>query len=254
MSLHVFDLNGKTAVVTGGGQGIGRAIAEGLAQAGANIVIGDIDMAKGKKACTEIERLGVRTMPVRCDISKAKDADDLIRAAVKEFGQVDILFNNAGITGSAKAVIDMSDHEWDKTLSINLTGVFFCSRAAAKEMIKQNRGKIINVTSVASFKPLPNSGDYCASKGGVLMLTKVLALELIKHNIQVNAICPGYFDTHFAPRLKERVIRNITKIVPSGRLADVEEIKGLAVFLASSASDFLVGAAVPIDGGVLIRE
>ena len=147
----------------------------------------------------------------------------------------------------------MSDAEWHKTLSINLTGMFLCSRAAAKEMIKQNRGKIINITSIASFQPLPHSGDYCASKGGALMLTKVLALELIKYNIHVNAICPGYFDTQLAPELKERVERNIKRMVPIGRLAHVEEIKGLAVFLASSASDFLVGTAIPIDGGVLVK-
>jgi gluconate 5-dehydrogenase len=254
MSLQQFDLTNKVAVVTGGARGLGRAIAEGLAQAGANVVIGDINFEECQKVCSEIEKLGVKAVPVRCDVSKTKESGDLIRRTIKEFDKVDILVNNAGITGSGKAVIDMSDEEWHKTLSINLTGIFLCSRAAAKEMIKQNKGKIINITSVASFQPITHSSDYCASKGGALMLTKVLALELIKYNIQVNAICPGYFDTQLAPILKERVERNIKRMVPIGRLADVEEIKGLAVFLASWASDYLVGSAIPIDGGVLIRS
>ena len=254
MTLELFDLTGKTAVVTGGARGIGRGIAEGLAQGGANVVIGDINSKECEDTCTEIEGLGVRAVPVKCDVSVAEDAEGLIRAAIKEFDKVDILVNNAGITGSAKAVTEMPDEEWQKTLSINLTGMFFCSRAAAREMKKQNSGKIINITSVASFHPIRNSGDYCASKGGALMFTKVLALELIKHNIQVNAICPGYFDTQIAPRLKERVEKNVKRMVPIGRLAHVDEIKGLAVFLASRASDFIVGTAIPIDGGVLIRD
>lgn len=120
-------------------------------------------------------------------------------------------------------------------------------------MIKQKSGKIINILSIASFQPVRNSADYCASKGGGLLLTKVLALEMIRHNIHVNAICPGAFDTNLAPALKESVKKDIRNLIPVGRIADVEEIKGLAVFLASSASDFLVGSAIPIDGGGLIR-
>jgi gluconate 5-dehydrogenase len=254
MSLQQFDLTDKVSVVTGGAKGIGRAIAEGFAQAGANVVIADIDVEGCEKACSEIQQLGVKVLAVHCDVSNGKDADNLIKETVKQFDKIDILVNNAGITGSAKAVVDIAADEWEKTLAVNLTGVFLCSRAAAKEMIKQKRGKIINVTSVASFHPIANSSDYCASKGGALMLTKVLALELIKHNIHVNAICPGFFDTQLAPALKERIVRNIKKMVPIGRLADVEEMKGLAIFLASSASDFLVGTAIPIDGGVLIRD
>ena len=131
--------------------------------------------------------------------------------------------------------------------------MFLCSRAVARKMISQKRGKIINITSIASYQPIANSGDYCASKGGALMLTKVLALELVKHNIQVNAICPGLFDTNLAPRLKEAYMKKVKQLIPIGRFARVEEIKGLAVFLASSASDYMVGAAIPIDGGISIR-
>jgi NAD(P)-dependent dehydrogenase (short-subunit alcohol dehydrogenase family) len=196
------------------------------------------------------EKFGVKTLPVRCDVSQVQDAEDMITSTVDKFGRVDILFNNAGITGAAKAVVDMPDEEWHETLGINLSGIFFCSRAAAREMIKQNEGKIINVTSGASFQPLENSGDYCASKGGALLLTKVMALELIRYNINVNALCPGVFNTELNPVLGARVQKLVKKIIPIGRIGEIEEMKGLAVFLASAASNYLVGSAVLIDGGV----
>lgn len=253
MGLDLFDLKGKVAVVTGGARGIGRAIAEGFAQAGADVLVADIDFIEAEKTCAHIERLGVRAETVRCDVSRSMDADNLVKTTIERFGHLDILVNNAGISGSAKPIIDMPDEEWHQTLGINLSGIFFCSRAAAREMIKQKSGKIINVLSIASFQPVRNSADYCASKGGGLILTKVLALELIRHNINVNAICPGAFDTNLAPALKESVVKNIRNMIPIGRIADVEEMKGLALFLASPASNYLVGSAIPIDGGGSIR-
>ena len=249
----MFDLSGKVAVITGGASGIGRAIAEGLSQEGSNIVIADIDAAKAQNTCSEIEKTGVRAVAVKCDVSQSEDTDNLIRTTIEEFDNIDILVNNAGISGSAKPITDIMDEEWHRTLAINLTGIFFCSRAAAKKMIAQKSGKIINITSVASYKPIANSSDYCASKGAALMFTKVLALELVKYNIQVNAICPGMFDTNLAPQLKAAYLKNVKSLIPIGRIAQVEEVKGLAVFLASSASDYLVGAAIPIDGGLSIR-
>jgi len=253
MGLDLFDLSGKIGVVTGGARGIGRAIAEGLAQAGADVVVADIDIDGAQKSCRQIEKLGVRAKAVRCDVSRSDHPDELVRAAMEEFGHLDILVNNAGISGSAKPIVDMPDDEWNRTLDVNLSGIFYCSRAAAREMIKQKRGKIINILSIAAFQPVRHSADYCASKGGGLLLTKVLALELIRHNIYVNAICPGAFDTKLAPALKESVNKNIHNLIPIGRMADVEEIKGLAVFLASPASNYLVGSAIPIDGGGSIR-
>ena len=249
----MFDLTGKVAVVTGGARGIGRAIAEGLVGAGASVVIADIDCTEAHRACTEIDKTGGRAVAVKCDVSHSDDADMLIRTTIEVFNKVDILVNNAGISGSAKPVIELADEEWHHTLAINLTGIFLWSRAAARKMIKQKSGKIINITSIASYQPIASSGDYCASKGGALMLTKVLALELVKHNIQVNAICPGMFDTNLAPQLKEAYMKKVKQLIPIGRFAQVEEIKGLAVFLSSSASDYMVGAAIPIDGGISIR-
>jgi NAD(P)-dependent dehydrogenase (short-subunit alcohol dehydrogenase family) len=249
----MFDLTGKVAVVTGGARGIGWAIAEGFAESGAKVVLADIDYTEAHKTCTEIDKTGVRAVAVPCDVSQSDDADTLIRKTIEVFGKVDILVNNAGISGSAKPMVELADEEWHHTLAVNLTGMFLCSRAAAREMIEQKSGKIINITSIASYQPIANSGDYCASKGGALMLTKVMALELIKHNIQVNAICPGMFDTNLAPQLKAAYMKKVKQLIPIGRFAKTEEIKGVAVFLASSASDYLVGAAVPIDGGISIR-
>ncbi len=254
MENQLFSLKGKVAVITGGARGIGRAIATGLAEAGADLVIGDIDHEMCSKTCNQLSELGVRAQPVKCDVSSSKDADSLIEAGLDQFKRIDILFNNAGISGAAKPLVDLSDEEWNRTLAVNLSGMFYCSRAAAKEMIKQRAGKIVNITSVASFRPLQNSSDYCSSKGGAHMLTQVLALELIRHNIKVNEICPGMFDTNLAPKIKEAMMKNVRKRIPIGRFAHVEEIKGLAIFLASEASDYLVGTSIPIDGGAAIRD
>jgi gluconate 5-dehydrogenase len=253
MKLQMFDLTGKVAVVTGGYRGIGLGISKGLAEAGANIVLCARHLDACEEVGLEIEKLGVKTLAVRCDVSHPQQVEDLIAITVKKFGKVDILVNNAGITGSAKAVTEMSIEEWDETQAINLKGIFLCSRAAAKEMIKEKKGKIINVTSIGSFRPLPHSGDYCASKGGGLMLTRVMALEFIPYNIQVNAICPGLFDTQLNPKGRERFEKEVKKLVPIGRIADPEEIKGLAVFLASAASDYMVGSEIVIDGGIMLR-
>ena len=250
----IFDLSGKVAVVTGGYQGIGYGIAEGLAQAGADIVVGARNLDRCREACSELGRLGVKALPVKCDVSKTADADNLIQVTVKEFGKIDILVNNAGITGGAKPAVEMSDEEFDKTIAVDLRGVFLCSRAAAREMIKQNRGKIINIASILSHDMVwSNSADYCAAKGGVLQLTKAMALELARYNIQVNVINPGYFVTPHSEAYWSGLGEQRVKAIPLRRLGQGNDIKGAAVFLASSASDYLIGSAIDVDGGVLIR-
>jgi NAD(P)-dependent dehydrogenase (short-subunit alcohol dehydrogenase family) len=246
-------LEGKTAVITGAASGIGKSIAAGLMEAGARIVIADIDETALAETSEEFKKSGRQTISVKCDVSNSKDADQLINSTLEEFGRIDILFNNAGVSGAATPLVELSDEDWNHTLSVNLSGMFYCSRAAARQMIKQQDGKIINVTSVAALKPTPSSGDYCASKAGAHLLTQALAIELIRHNIKVNEICPGMFDTNLAPKLKAAVMADIKKFIPIGRLAQTDEIKGLAVFLSSAESDYLVGTAIPIDGGINIR-
>lgn len=245
------DLSGKVAIVTGGYWGIGRGIADGLAESGADIVVCARNIAECQKACKEIkEQKGVRTLPFRCDVADKADVESMVAATMDTFGKIDILVNNAGITGAAKPFVDITDEEWAGTIGTNLTGVFFCSRAVAKEMIKVKKGKIINIMSGASFHAIRNSGDYCASKAGGLLLSQVMALELIRHNIHVNVICPGYFESHLNPELLERARTSASKKIPIGRMGVPQDIKGLAVFLASEASNYIVGAAIEIDGGL----
>lgn len=251
----MFDLTGKVAIVTGGYQGIGRGIAEGLAEAGSDVVICARNYDRCAEACSEIEKLGVKALPIRCDITKTDEVKELVSKTAKEMGKIDILVNNAGVGGSEKPIVEMSDEDWDHAVNIDLRGAFLCSREAAKEMIKQGGGKIINVSSVYGFTAVANMSAYCVSKGGLLQLTKVMALEFIKHNIQVNAICPGYFLTPMNRKFFESEIgqKVIKRSIPMGRLGNPEELKGTAIYLASSATDFMIGSAIVIDGGQLLR-
>jgi NAD(P)-dependent dehydrogenase (short-subunit alcohol dehydrogenase family) len=254
MKLPMFDLTGKVAIITGGYQGLGRGIAEGLAEAGSDVVMCARNYDRCAEACSEIAKLGGKTLPIRCDISKSEEVKKLVSETVNEMGKIDILVNNAGVGGSEKPIIEMSDEDWDHAVDIDLRGAFLCTREAAKEMIKQGGGKIINVSSIAAFIAMANMSAYCASKGGLLQLTKVMALEFIPYNIQVNALCPGYFLTpmnrkFFESEVGQKIIR---KNIPMGRLGNPEELKGTAIYLASSATDFMTGSAIVIDGGQLL--
>jgi NAD(P)-dependent dehydrogenase (short-subunit alcohol dehydrogenase family) len=253
MSLRYFDLTNKVAIVTGGATGIGRGIAEGLADAGASIVIAARRTEKCQEACMEItKRTGVRAIPVRCDITMDDEIEAMVSHVMGDLGQIDILVNNSGIGGSEKPILKMSDLDWTSVLDVNLKGAFSLSRAVVSEMIQRGEGgKIINVASIGGVIGWPNMAAYCASKGGLIQLTKVMALEWCRYNIQVNAILPGYFDTplnteFFATEAGQRVIRNN---IPMKRIAQIEEIRGVAVLLASRASSFMTGSAVVVDGG-----
>ena len=250
----VFDLTGKVAIVTGGYHGIGKAIAEGLAEAGADIVICARNYDRCVDACAEIEKMGVKALPIRCDIRKTEEVGDLVTHTVREMGKINILVNNAGVGGSEKPILKMSDEDWDDVIEIDLRGAFICSRAAAEEMIKQGGGKIINVASILGFITTANMSAYCASKGGMIQLTKVMALEFIRYNIQVNALCPGYFLTPMNRKLFESETgkRIIQKNIPMGRIGKCEELKGTAIYLASSATDFMTGSCIIVDGGQML--
>ena len=253
INLPYFDLTGKVAIITGGATGIGRGIAEGLADAGANIVIAARRLEKCEEACKEInERTGVKTLPHRCDINNRNEIDVLVDDMVKEFGYIDILVNNSGIGGSEKAILKMTGQDWDNVLDTNLKGVFTLTQAVVKKMVERGKGgKVINVASIGGLIGWPNMAAYCASKGGCIQLTKVMALEWTRYNIQVNAILPGYFETpintdFFSSDAGQKIIKSI---IPMRRLAQVDEIKGAAILLASLASSFMTGSAVVVDGG-----
>ncbi len=247
-------LRDKIAIVTGARRGIGRAIAVALAREGANITVSDISQEDCRDVVNEIQRLGRKGLALKCDVSSSHDVDDMVGKTMAEFGRVDILVNNAGII-SYKPFLELSDEDWDKTLNVNLKGQFLCARAAAREMVKNKWGRIINIASISSGGcgiAYPLIAHYTASKGGIIALTEALAVELTPKGINVNAICPGAIDTDMAKGVKEsgQLAQLLTRI-PKGRLGQPEEIGSLAVFLASEESDYVSGAAIVIDGGWL---
>jgi NAD(P)-dependent dehydrogenase (short-subunit alcohol dehydrogenase family) len=254
--LACFDLSGKVAVVTGGASGIGRGIAEGLAEAGASIVIGSRRREDCANACREIrEQTGESTLPLRCDLTDLNSIDRFVHEIIEGMGHIDILVNNAG-TITEKPILEMQEADWDRMLDTNLKGVFSLTKAVAEKMVARGQGgKIINVASTAGVIAWPKMSAYCASKGGCIQLTKVMALEWAKHDIQANAILPGYFLT---PMSEQFVSSNkgsevIASEIPLKRVARPDEIKGLAVLLASAGSSFITGAAFTIDGGQTCR-
>jgi NAD(P)-dependent dehydrogenase (short-subunit alcohol dehydrogenase family) len=247
-------LSGKTAIVTGARRGIGRAIALALAREGSNVVVSDISREDCQKVVDEIEELGRKGLALKCDVSSSAEVEDMVKRTVAEFDRVDILVNNAGIV-AFKPFLELTDEEWDKTLNVNLRGQFLCARAAAGEMIKNKRGRIINIASISSGGcgiAFPLIAHYTASKGGVVALTEALALELTPQGINVNAICPGAIDTDMVKGVKEGgQLKQVLARIPKGRLGQPDEIASLAVFLASEESDYISGAAIVIDGGWL---
>jgi len=253
MNLPYFDLTGKVAIITGGATGIGRGIAEGLADAGAAIVLAARRLEKCEMACKEIaERTGIATLPCQCDITDRGQVAALVDYVVAEFGHIDILVNNSGTGGSEKPILEMTDQDWNSVIDTNLKGAFLLSQAVVGKMVGGRQGgKIINVASIGALIGWPNMSAYCASKVGCLQLTKSMALEWARYDIQVNAILPGYFKTPMNEEFfaTEAGIRIIRSSIPMKRIARIEEMKGVAILLASQASSFMTGSAVVVDGG-----
>jgi NAD(P)-dependent dehydrogenase (short-subunit alcohol dehydrogenase family) len=251
--LDLFNLEGKVAVVCGAGGGIGGAIAQALAGYGANIMLVDRDLASARSNADRITGMGARALAYGLDITDLAAIEKMTEAAVAEFGRIDILVNSAGMN-IRKAVVDIRQQDWDPVIDVNLKGAVFCCQAAARIMIKQNKGKIINIASISSILGHPDRAAYAASKGGLIQVTKVMATEWARHNICVNAISPAAVDTPFIDGLKknrERLDREKARI-PLGRIAIPEDIMGAAVFLASDASDFITGHNLIIDGGRIV--
>lgn len=253
---ELLSLTDKVAVVTGGGRGIGKFIAKGLAEAGANIVLASRKFENCVAAAKEVEALGVRSLPVQCDLEKVEDIGRLIEAAMKSFGRIDILVNNAGLTWGAPSLEYPLD-KWEKVINVNLRAVFLLCKEVANIMVKQGRGKIINITSVLSFRGATEEMNaalpYNASKGAINALTLDLAVKLAKHHINVNGIAPGYFDTDLIKYAKqdENFTKKFLGRIPMARLGGEDDIKGAAVFLASDASNYITGHILCVDGGYL---
>jgi len=253
MILEMFSLKGKSGIVTGAGSGIGKAIANGLVQAGAEIVIVGRNRERLEKAATEIEKFGGPVIALQADISKMEEIKKVVDRAVKEFGKIDFLFNNAGIVRRAPSE-DFTEKDWDETISTNLKGPFFLAQAVARVMIYQKRkGKIINTSSLSAVQGGKRVPAYAASKGGLSQVTKSMANDWAKYNILVNALGPGWVKTELTEPLQQDRERyaEITNRIPLGRWADPEDLMGVAVFLASDASDYITGQTIFVDGGWL---
>ncbi len=241
----------KVAIVTGSARGIGKAIALKLARDGYHVVISDILEEPAKETAKEIEALGVKSLVVVADVSKAEDAQKLIDQTVEAFGQVDVLVNNAGITRDNLA-IRMSEAEWDSVLNINLKGTFLCSQAAAKVMMKKRFGRIVNIASVSGILGTAGQANYASSKAGVIALTKAFARELGARNITVNAVAPGYIATEMTEKLPENVKEEYLKQIPLKRAGTPEDVANVVAFLASDAASYVTGTTLIVSGGLVM--
>jgi 2-dehydro-3-deoxy-D-gluconate 5-dehydrogenase len=252
--MKLFDLTGKVAIVTGGNGGIGLGMAQGMASCGATIVIAGRDAEKAKSALAELRDYGVTSVFLAADVTKKSACVKLIADTVSQFGQLDILVNNAG-TAIRKMPQDYTEEEWHHVLDTNLTSAFLCSQAAYAPMKAAGGGKMINIGSMMSLFGAPYATPYASSKGGIVQMTRALATAWAKDNIQVNAVLPGWIDTALTRRAREQVQglhERVENRTPAGRWGVPPDMSGIAAFLASPASDFVTGTAIPVDGGYSI--
>lgn len=248
MLLDKWKLDGKTAIVTGGGTGIGRVISLALAEAGADVSIAalPVTMKDMEETSARIKQLGRKAITISTDIADSRQVDNMVARTIEEWGKVDILVNNAGaMEKGTKAIWEINDDEWHKIMNVNLSGTFFCCRAVAKHMTERRQGNIINIASVAGMRGLKNAFMYCSSKAGVISLTQVLAVTFAEAGIRVNAIAPSSFATWRSPEEYEAIAR----FVPVGHVGKPEDIGLLVVYLASGASAYVTGQVFCIDGG-----
>jgi 2-deoxy-D-gluconate 3-dehydrogenase len=251
----VFDLKGRIAIVTGGNGGIGLGMARGLAGAGAGVVVVGRNAEKSQAAVEELGKLGAEVLAVQADVSDEAAVARLVQATLDRFGRIDILVNNAG-TNLRKPLHEYSLEEWHRVMDTNLTSAFLCSRAVYPAMKKAGGGKIINIGSMMSIFGASFAPAYGASKGGIVQLTKSAASAWARDNIQVNAVLPGWIDTELTQGARRQVPglhENVLRRTPAGRWGTIDDMAGVAVFLASAASDFVTGTAIPVDGGYSIQ-
>jgi NAD(P)-dependent dehydrogenase (short-subunit alcohol dehydrogenase family) len=251
-----FSLKDKVAVVTGASRGIGRAIALAFAQAGANVAVCSRTLPDLEKVAEEIRGLGRNPLAVLTDVTSKSSIDDFVNKVVQEFGVIDILINNAARLPIAAPLLDLREDGWDKMMNAYLKGYYLCSQAMGRVMKSRKKGSIINIATTLAFRALPENGAYCVAKAGVIMLTKVLAVEVAKYNIRANAIAPGLTKTKFSEKVWSNpgIIRVKEKVVPLGRIAEPSDMMGAALFLASDASGYITGQTICVDGGESVVE
>lgn len=251
-TMSCYNIKGHSSIVTGASSGLGKIFAEALAECGANLIIAARRYEKLVQVANDLkDRYGVEVIPVRTDVSQEDDVNRMVKTAVDRFGSLEILVNNAG-AASLSPSIDMTLEEWKKVIDINLTGVFLCARAAAREMIKKDYGKIVNIASIyGAVGDIFHAAPYYASKGAVINLTRALAIEWAQHKINVNAIAPGFFPSEMTEQVfkNEEAMKHILSRTPMGRTGEPADLKAVLVYLASPASDYVTGQTIFVDGG-----
>ena len=245
------DLRGTVALVTGASRGLGRVFALALAEAGADLALAARSLDDLRRTAAEAGKHGVRAEAFRADMREEGDIRALVEGATRALGRIDVLVNNAGISGAEKLFLDLTRQDWEEVLAVNLLGPALLAQTVARGMVERRRGRIINIASIGGLTPVSRLGPYCVSKAGLIQLTRAMALELARHNVQVNALCPGYFRTpmneaFFASAKGQGIIQGA---IPMQRLGDPTELGPTVVFLASEASSFMTGSVIVVDGG-----
>ncbi len=243
------DLKDQVVLVTGGARGIGKAIAENFAKRGARLVIADISLSSADETAKEIAASGVRTLALGLDVSKSGDVTAAFEQIMKEFGRIDVVINNAGITRDG-LILRMKEEDWDAVININLKGVFLCSKEAVKLMVKQRYGRIVNIASVVAFMGNPGQANYSASKAGIVGLTKTIAKEYASRGVTVNAVAPGFIATAMTDALPDNIKQEMLKSIPVGAFGSVDDVANAVAFLASPANGYITGQVIHVNGGM----
>ena len=244
-------LENQVALITGGARGIGRSIALSLAKAGADIIVSDIDEVAALAVSEEINAMGRKSSAIAGDVSNSLSVEAMIKTALEQFGRVDILVNNAGITRDG-LLMRMKEEDWDLVMNINLRGVYLCTKAIMRSMMKQRSGRIINIASVVGVMGNAGQANYAASKAGVIGFTKSAAKEMAVRGVNVNAVAPGFIATEMTDKLTDEVKAEFLKSIPLGRAGTPEDVAQVVVFLASPAADYITGQVIHIDGGMVM--
>ncbi len=243
------DITGKIAIVTGAGQGIGKAISLRLANAGADVAILDLNLQSAETVAKEIETMGRHAIPIQVNVSKSENVNAAVRRILTEFGRIDILVNNAGIAGRTLPLTDLDESDWDEVIAVNLSGVFLCCKAVIGTMIAQDYGRIVNIASIAGKEGNPTMIPYSVSKAGVICLTKALAKEMTDYNIRVNAVSPAVIETPIMDGMAQSTIDYMVSKIPLGRIGKPEEVAAVVNFLASDEASFVTGQCYDVSGG-----
>ncbi|MCK4532376.1 3-oxoacyl-[acyl-carrier-protein] reductase [bacterium] len=245
------ELTDKVVLVTGAGGGIGASIALKFSQSGAKVVVADVIEEFSLNTVSRIMEQGGEALAVTVDVSQISSVEEMVKKILDKFGKIDILINNAGITRD-NLLLRMRDEEWDKVININLKGVFNCTKAVVRPMMKQRKGKIVNIASIVGIIGNAGQSNYAASKGGVISLTKTWAKEFASRNINVNAIAPGFIRTKMTDKLSEQIREKINQQIPLKRFGEVEDVANLCVFLSSDEANYITGEVIKLDGGMAI--